>query len=118
AVERRVDVLSYVRNGVAGQFALQLPSGWTSRPEAASFSFSRSGERSAYRFIVSVPSLENRDYRIEAVATVAGRQYRQGYDVIEHRDLETRYLYHPAATEVRGIDVRVARNRTVGSVRG
>jgi len=117
-VELRVELLNNVQNGGAGQLALQLPSGWTSKPEAASFSFSRSGERSAYRFIVSVPSLENRDYRIEAVATVAGRQYRQGYDVIEHRDLETRYLYHPAATEVRGIDVRVAPNLKVGYVMG
>ena len=26
------------------------------------------------------------------------RRTREGYDVIEHRDLETRYLYHPATT--------------------
>src|SRR5207247_9521315 len=61
-VELRVELLNNVQNGGAGQLALQLPSGWTSKPEAARFSFSRSGERSAYRFIVSVPSLENRDY--------------------------------------------------------
>ena len=85
-----------------------MPPGWTSTPATAPFTFARAGERSTYRFSVSVPSLENRDYRIDAVATVAGRQYTQGYDVIEHRDLETRYLYHPAATTVRGVDVTIA----------
>jgi LmbE family N-acetylglucosaminyl deacetylase len=117
-VEVRVELLNNMEKGGSGRLALQLPTGWTSTPEAVSFSFARPGERSAHRFTVSLPSLENRDYRIEAVASVAGRQYTQGYDVIEHRDLETRYLYHPAATQVRGIDVKVAANLKVGYVMG
>ena len=55
---------------------------------------------------------------IEAVATVDGRAYTQGYDVIEHRDLETRYLYHPASTSVRGVDVTIAPGLKVGYVMG
>jgi hypothetical protein len=82
------------------------------------FTFARAGERSSYHFSVSVASLENRDYRIEALATVAGREYTQGYDVIEHRDLETRYLYHPASTTVRGVDVAIAPGLKVGYVMG
>jgi LmbE family N-acetylglucosaminyl deacetylase len=117
-VEVRVELLNNMEKGGTGRLALQLPAGWASAPEAVSFTFARPGERSAHRFIVSLPSLENRDYRIEAVATVAGRQYTQGYDVVEHRDLETRYLYHPAATQVRGIDVKVAPNLKVGYVMG
>ena len=65
-----------------------------------------------------MPSLENRDYRVEAVATVAGRQYQQGYDVIEHRDLETRYLYRPASVGVKGIDLKIAPGLKVGYVMG
>ena len=42
--------------------------------------FSRAGERALYTFDVAIPSLENRDYRIEAVATSGGRDYREGYD--------------------------------------
>src|SRR6185295_3472970 len=117
-VEIRVELLNNMEKGGSGRLALQLPAGWKTAPEAVSFTFARPGERSAYRFTVSLPSLENRDYSIEAVATVAGRQYTQGYDVIEHRDLETRYLYHPAATQVRGIDVKVAPNLKVGYVMG
>ena len=65
-----------------------------------------------------MPSLESRDYTIDAVATIAGRDYTQGYDVIEHRDLETRYLYHPATTSVRGVDVTIAPGLKVGYVMG
>jgi LmbE family N-acetylglucosaminyl deacetylase len=117
-VEVRVELLNNAEGGSTGRVALQLPGGWTSVPEAATFGFSRSGERNTFKFIVSVPSLENRDYRIEAVATVGGRAYTQGYDVIEHRDLETRYLYHPAETRVRGVDVKVAPGLKVGYVMG
>jgi LmbE family N-acetylglucosaminyl deacetylase len=102
----------------SGQLALRLPAGWTSTPPAATFSFSRAGERSTHRFSVSVPSLDTKDYRVEAVATVSGRQYSEGYDVIEHRDLETRYLFHPAAIQVRGIDVKIVPGLKVGYVMG
>jgi hypothetical protein len=110
-----------MEQGGGGQVALRLPAGWTSTPESASFSLLRSGERSAYRFRVSppsVPALEARDYRIEAFASVGGRQYREGYDVIEHRDLETRYLFHPAVMQVRGIDVKIVPGLKVGYVMG
>jgi LmbE family N-acetylglucosaminyl deacetylase len=117
-VEIRVELLNNIEKGGGGRLALQLPAGWTSAPAGIDFTFARQGERSAHRFIVSMPSLENRDYRIEAAASVAGRQYTEGYDAIEHRDLETRYLYHPAATQVRGIDVEVAPNLKVGYVMG
>jgi hypothetical protein len=117
-VEVRVELLNNVEGSGSGQLALNLPAGWTSAPAAAAFTFAHAGERGTYRFSVGVPSLENRDYRIEAVATVAGRAYTQGYDVIEHRDLETRYLYHPAATAVRGVDVTIAPGLKVGYVMG
>ena len=117
-IEVRVELLNSAEGGSTGRLALQLPAGWTSVPEAATFVFARSGERSTFRFTVAVPSLENRDYRIDATATVGGRQYTQGYDVIEHRDLETRYLYHPAATTVRGVDVTIAPGLKVGYVMG
>jgi LmbE family N-acetylglucosaminyl deacetylase len=102
----------------AGRLALQLPAGWSANPESHAFAFARAGERAAFRFVVSVPSLESRDYRIEAVAAAGGREYREGYEVIAHRDLETRYLYRPAATTVRGVDVRTAPGLSVGYVMG
>jgi hypothetical protein len=82
------------------------------------FALARSGERARYQFTVAMPAIENREYTIDAVATAGGRDYREGYDVIEHRDLETRYLYHKAATVVRGVDVKIAPGLKVGYVMG
>jgi LmbE family N-acetylglucosaminyl deacetylase len=117
-VDVRVELLNNVANGGSGRLALRLPNGWTSSPAGVDFTFARAGERSSYTFKVSASSLSDREYRIEAVATLAGREYVQGYDIIEHRDLETRYLYHPATTTVRGVDVAIAPNLKVGYVMG
>src|SRR5581483_4759568 len=47
-----------------------------------------------------------------------GRTFTECYETIAHRDLETRYLYHPAATTVRGVDVKIAPGLRVGYVMG
>ena len=87
-------------------------------PASQPFRFSRAGERTRYAFDVAIPSLENREYRIEAVASSGGRQYREGYTTIRHRDLETRYLYRDAVASVRGVDVTIAPGLKVGYVMG
>jgi LmbE family N-acetylglucosaminyl deacetylase len=117
-LEVRVELMNNLDKGGSGQLALRLPAGWTTVPAEVPFTFKRAGERGTYRFTVSAATLEKHDYRIEAVATVAGHDYTQGYEVIEHRDLETRYLYHPAATLVRGVDVKVTSGLRVGYVMG
>ncbi len=114
----RVELINNAELGGAGQLALHLPPGWTAAPASAPFAFARAGERAAFQFQVTIPSLESRAYAIEAVATAAGHAYQEGYDQIEHRDLETRYLFHPAATTVTGVDVRIAPGLKVGYVMG
>ena len=104
--------------GIDGKLTLRLPEGWTAEPAAHAFSFGQAGERAEYAFTVAIPSLEDRDYEIRAVATARGKEFSQGYDVIEHRDYETRYLYHPAVATVRGVDVDVVPGLKVGYVMG
>jgi LmbE family N-acetylglucosaminyl deacetylase len=117
-VEVRVDLANNAEQGSSGLLTLQLPAGWSSTPPSSRFAFARPGERGSYHFTVSVPALDARDYQLEAVATVGERQYREGYDVIEHRDLETRYLFHPSTIQVRGVDVKIAPALKVGYVMG
>jgi hypothetical protein len=45
-------------------------------------------------------------------------EYREGYDVIDHRDLEVQYLYRNATTTVRGINVTTVAGLKVGYVMG
>jgi LmbE family N-acetylglucosaminyl deacetylase len=114
----KVEVLSNRDEKTVGALTLKVPAGWQVAPALQSFQFSRAGERALYAFDVRIPSLENREYRIEAVATSGGREYREGYAVLRHRDLETRYLYRDAVASVRGIDVKVPRGLKVGYVMG
>ena len=114
----QVDLLNNWEGEMAGRLSLKLPSGWTSDPPSRDFKFKHSGERSTHRFQVSLSSLENKSYEVRAVATAQGREFGEGYEVIAKRDLETRYLYRPALTTVRGVDVRIPPGLNVGYVMG
>jgi LmbE family N-acetylglucosaminyl deacetylase len=113
-----VEVLNNRDTGATGQVTLRLPDGWTSTPPAAPFTFARAGERATVRFTVAMPSIENRMYDVAAVATVDGRDYTEGFEEIDFRDLEARHLYRPSTIGVRGIDVAVVPGLKVGYVMG
>jgi LmbE family N-acetylglucosaminyl deacetylase len=113
-----VDVLNNRDSGSKGDVALKLPQGWTSEPPRAPFAFSRAGERGTYSFTVAVPAIADRGYTIEAVAQADGREYREGYETIDYRDLEARQLYRASTTDVRGIDVETVPGLNVGYVMG
>jgi LmbE family N-acetylglucosaminyl deacetylase len=114
----QVELIGNVDGALAGQVTLELPPGWTARPSVRPFRFSRAGERSVHGFDVTAPSPSGHAYEVRAVASAGGREYREGYQLLEHRDLETRYLYRPARSEVRGVDVKVAPGLSVGYVMG
>ncbi len=117
-IRLQVEVANNRDGASEGVLTLKLPAGWTATPASQPFTFARAGERALYGFEVAMPSLDSRDYRIEAVAASGGRDYRAGYATIRHRDLETRYLYRDAVASVRGIDVAVTPGLTVGYVMG
>jgi LmbE family N-acetylglucosaminyl deacetylase len=117
-VTLRAEVLNNREGKSDGVLALKVPPGWTVSPTAQPFALTRAGERALYEFQVRAASIGNRVARIEAVAQSGGREYREGYTTIRHRDLETRYLYKDAVTTVRGVDVRIAPGLRVGYVMG
>src|SRR5437773_9190936 len=113
-----VELTNNAAAGATGQVALKLPAGWTPAPPFATFAFTRAGEKSRHQFSVSIPAIEDRVYTINSVATMDNRDFHEGYDVIAHRDLETRYLYREATSRVRGIDVKIVPGLKVGYVMG
>jgi LmbE family N-acetylglucosaminyl deacetylase len=122
SANRSVDLdVTVMHNGSApttGQLALTLPDGWTSTPAQHGFTFQRAGERSTYRFAVAAKTIDTHLRDVVAVATADGKQYKEGYELIEPRDLEARYLYRTSVAKVRGIDVQVVANLKVGYVMG
>ena len=117
-VTLRAEVLNNREGKSDGVLTLKVPPGWTASPAAQPFALTRAGERAFYQFQVRAATIDNRVARIEAVAQSGGREYREGYTTIRHRDLETRYLYKDAVTTVRGVDVRIAPGLRVGYVMG
>jgi LmbE family N-acetylglucosaminyl deacetylase len=117
-VDLEVSLLHNAESATSGHVTLRMPAGWTSEPASQTFSFARSGERASVKFSVRPASVGEQRYRLEAVATAAGKEYREGYDVIDQRDLEVRYLYRGATTEVRGISVATVPGLKVGYVMG
>ena len=117
-VRLKAEVLNNRDGKSEGTLTLNVPAGWKVEPPSHAFQFAQPGERAQYQFTVTIPALENREYRIDAVASSGGREYREGYDTIQHRDLETRYLYRTARATVRGIDVAIAPGLKVGYVMG
>ena len=119
---RTVDLdVTVMHNGSApttGQLSLTLPIGWTATPRQHTFAFQRAGERTTYRFKVAARNIDAQLRDVVAVATADGRQYKEGYELIEPRDLEARYLYRPSVARVRGVDVQVVPNLKVGYVMG
>ena len=101
-----------------GELALTLPAGWTSTPSRQTIAFQRAGERTTYRFKVTAKTIDTQLHDVVAVATVDGKPYKEGYELIEPRDLEARYLYRPSIAKVRGVDVQVIPNLKVGYVMG
>ena len=114
----QVELIGNLDGPLEGEVALEPPPGWRASPASRSFRFSRAGERSLHAFELTVPPLSGRAYEVRAVATAGGRQYREGYQLLEHRDLETRYLYRAARSEVKGLEVKIAPGLNVGYVMG
>lgn len=118
SVSLSVDLLNNAPSGSKGELTVKLPQGWTSTPVSHPFTFARAGERAAFTFSVQAPSVENRAYDVTVVAKAGGREYAEGYEIIEHRDLETSYLYRPTTVAVRGVDVATVPSLNIGYVMG
>jgi len=122
APEKKINIRAELINNRDGNndgtLSLNVPEGWKVEPATQSFQFARPGERAFFSFAISMPAVSSHDYTVEAIATAGGQEYREGYDLIQHRDLETRYLYRPASVVVRGVDVKIAPGLEVGYVMG
>jgi hypothetical protein len=57
------------------------------------------------------------EYRLRATVTVGGRDFDQGYQVVEYPHTERRHLYHTAETALKVVDVQMPR-LTVGYIMG
>ena len=113
-----VELLNNQSGGSQGELVLELPDGWLAQPSRQTFQFSQANARRNFSFSVTVPQLRAGTYDLHVVARAGGRDYRQGYQVIRHRDYDIRYWYQDSVTRIRGVDVKIAPRLKVGYVMG
>ncbi len=105
-------------DAVEASLRLEVPEGWNVKPSEAPLVFERVNEAKSVPFEVTAPgSVRPGTYAIEAVASMGGRDYREGYRTIAYHHIETRYIYRPARAEVQALEIEVE-PVTVGYVMG
>ena len=115
--EVSVEVRNHASRTLSGRLSLDLPVGIHGEPAFRDLELNPR-QVSRFSFQVESPSPVAGDARIRAIVTSEGRSYRELYDPIEHRDLETRYLVSPAEVRLVSIDVRGVSGLAVGYVEG
>jgi hypothetical protein len=101
-------VRSNVKGTAAGTVKLELPQGWTATPEQAEFSLAKDGDSAEVPFVVTPGKMAETAYTMTAVASYAGKEYREGYQTVGYAGLLPANLYQPATYRARGVDVKVA----------
>ena len=113
-----VNVLYRGAEAAAGALRLELPDGWSASPSEAPLSFQREREAVSVRFLMTPPeTVASGTYKVKAVASFDGEEFREGVQTIAYHHIQTRYLYHPAEATVQALDLSIAPVR-VGYVRG
>lgn len=97
---------------------LEVPTGWAAAPATVAHDFARAGEVAEVAFAVTPPEGWRGAATIEAVSRAGGREYRAGYQTIDHRDLRLARLWRPATTTVRSVPVTRLDGARVGYVMG
>ena len=110
AAARQVEVVLRVESSlpdVAAEASLELPVGWTASPASIRHEFQSRGQVFETTVTITPPVEWSGEALLHAVARTAAagipREYRTGYQVIDHRDLPLARLRIPARTAIRSV---------------
>ena len=117
--EVRLAVLSNAPGPVSVTARLEVPAGWTVTPPQTQLEFRNEGEEVAARFEVAPPARPAPGaYDLRAVVTLAGREFREGYQAVAYDHVQERHVFRPATVRAVALDVRAAAGAAVGYVMG
>ncbi|HEY8997563.1 MAG TPA: PIG-L family deacetylase, partial [Edaphobacter sp.] len=97
---------------------LALPDGWSAEPKSIPVKFSQTGEEQTVSFTVTPKVEKGKQYTVTAVASLDGKEYKEGYITTGYVGLRPYFLYSPAKYMTTGTDVKVAPGETVGYIEG
>ena len=117
--EVRVTVKNGARGPAAGEVRLEAPPGWTAKPALSLVSFLREDDEATVRFTLRPPTgVPAGRYSVRARVSLEGRDYREGYQVIEYPHTTRQHVLQAAEVPVLVLDVEVAPGLRVGYVMG
>ncbi len=114
----QVTVHSSVKGPAKGAVHLDLPKGWTSKPESAPFSVTSDGDEAAISFDVMPMSVKTQPYTITAVADYAGQQFKQGFVTTGYPGIRPYPSYRESNYRTTGVDLKIAPGLKVAYVNG
>ncbi len=117
-VKVHVTIGSSVKGPAKGEVKLNLPAGWTSSPETASFSTSRDGDEEGIDFTVTTKNVQAKRYDLTTVATYEGKKFTEGFITIGYPGLRPYPMYRKAEYKATGVDVKVAPGLKVAYIMG
>lgn len=113
-----VRVHSNVKGQAQGSVRLEMPEGWRSEPSTADFSLGADGQEQFVSFQVSPSRLAEEQYKLTAVASYGGRDYKSGYVQVGYPGLRPYFLYSDAIYQTSGTDVKVNPNLQIAYIEG
>jgi LmbE family N-acetylglucosaminyl deacetylase len=117
--EFRVTVVHYAAGAADVRVRLAAPPGFGVSPPEQELRFTLEGEEQSARFTLRAPAaLAPGRLELRAVATLDGREYASGDQVIAYDHVQERRLYRDARATLLALDVRVRTGVAVGYVPG
>lgn len=116
AFDVTVTVHSNVKGPAKGTVKLELPPGWKAQEQE--FATAKDGEDQTRQFHVTPGKIEQKPYKITAVATYDGHDYKIGYRTVGYPGLRPYNLYRASTYNTTGVDVKVAPALNVGYIVG
>jgi LmbE family N-acetylglucosaminyl deacetylase len=112
-----VSVTNDQQDSADGTLRLDLPAGWTADPANVSFHLNAQ-ETAPFQFTIHPATLEAQSYTLKATAQSGNYEYSEGVKTVGYPGLRPYYIYRASSYRVRGVDVKVAPNLSVGYVMG
>ncbi|MDB5280050.1 MAG: LmbE family protein [Ferruginibacter sp.] len=118
SIDVTIELVNNYDSIISGSLALKVPTGWKTVPQQKAFSFSRAGEKNNFTIKILMQGIEQKNYAIQATALANGKDYTEGYELINHRDMDQAVLYHPAIANIKGMNVTITPGIRIGYVMG
>jgi LmbE family N-acetylglucosaminyl deacetylase len=115
-----VVVRTEAEGGSRGEVSVSAPAGWAVAPSSQPYALSQAGAERTLSFLIR-PSGEASagDHLFAVVARdEGGREYREGYTLVDYEHIDRAVLYEPAEATVTVVPVSVAQGRRIGYVTG